>query len=138
METEYRFARSSEQVRVAEDVRDLCSTAGVLVVDAQGHGIISAKIASTVHDTFHALMLTELDRYGKTTPELFENINLRLALSITARNALGIVEKENTREISTMLNGESRPGGIFRFFEFRPPPPFVVSAAHRRFVNIYY
>src|SRR5438132_576584 len=71
MEPEYRFARSSEQVRVAEDLRDLCSTAGVLVVDAQGHGIISAKIASTVHDTFHALMLTELDRYGKTTPELF-------------------------------------------------------------------
>jgi len=32
---------------------------------------------------FKALMLTELDRYGKTTPELFENINLRLALSIT-------------------------------------------------------
>src|SRR5450755_4199734 len=55
METEYRFARSSEQVRVAEDLRDLCSTAGVLVVDAQGHGIISAKIASTVHDTFHAI-----------------------------------------------------------------------------------
>ncbi len=71
MEAEYRFARSSEQVRVAEDLRDLYSTAGVLLVDAQGHGIISAKIASTVHDTFHALMLTELDRYGKTTPELF-------------------------------------------------------------------
>src|SRR5439155_22693244 len=41
METEYRFARSSEQVRVADDVRDLCSTAGVLVVDAQRPGIIS-------------------------------------------------------------------------------------------------
>ena len=70
MESHYRFARSSEQVRVAEDLRELRSTAGVLVVDAEGHGIISAKIASTVHDTFHALMLTELDRYGKTTPEL--------------------------------------------------------------------
>src|SRR5258708_3763657 len=69
METEYRFAKSSEQVRVAEDLRDLCLTAGVLVVDAQGHGIIAAKIASTIHDTFHALILTELDRYGKVTPE---------------------------------------------------------------------
>ena len=37
METEYRFARSSEQVRVAEDLRDLYLTAGFLVVDAQGH-----------------------------------------------------------------------------------------------------
>ena len=114
MEAEYRFARRSEQVRVAENLRDLCSTAGVLVVDAQGHGIISAKIASTVHDTFHAFMLTELDRYGKTTPELFENINLRLALSVTARNALGISEKENAREIATMLYGEVRPGGHAR------------------------
>jgi serine phosphatase RsbU (regulator of sigma subunit) len=136
METEYRFARSSEQVRVAEDVRDLCLTAGVLVVDAQGHGIISAKIASTVHDTFHALMLTELDRYGKTTPDLFENINLRLALSITARNALGISEKENAREIATMLYGEVHPGGLFRFVNFGHPPPLVFSAEYGRFMNI--
>src|SRR5207244_11682364 len=68
MEPEYRKARSSEQIRVAEDVHELYETAGVLLVDAQGHGIISAKIASTVHDTFHALMLAELDRRGKPTP----------------------------------------------------------------------
>jgi serine phosphatase RsbU (regulator of sigma subunit) len=89
MQSEYRWARSSEQMRVAEDLRALYSTAGVLIVDAQGHGIISAKIASTVHDTFHALMLAELDRRGRTTPEFFERINLRLAYSVTARNALG-------------------------------------------------
>src|SRR5262249_57228011 len=94
MEGQYRAARSSEQVRVAEDVRDLYETAGVLLVDAQGHGIIAAKIASTVHDTFHALMLSELDHRGKTTPELFERLNLRLALSATARNALGRKDQE--------------------------------------------
>jgi serine phosphatase RsbU (regulator of sigma subunit) len=136
METEYRFAKGSEQVRVAEDLHDLCSTAGVLLVDAQGHGIISAKIASTVHDTFHALMLTELDRYGKTTPELFENINLRLALSVTARNALGVSEKEDAREIATMLYGEVRPGGNFRFVNFGHPAPLVFSAEYRKFMNI--
>jgi hypothetical protein len=63
LETEYRAARSSEQVRVGADLHQLYTTAGVLLVDAQGHGIISAKIASTVHDTFHALMLAELDRH---------------------------------------------------------------------------
>jgi serine phosphatase RsbU (regulator of sigma subunit) len=136
METEYRFARSSEQVRVAEDLGELCSTAGVLVVDAQGHGLISAKIASTVHDTFHALMLTELDRYGKTTPELFDNLNLRLAQSVTARNALGITEKEGAREIATMLYGEVRPGGLFRFVNFGHPPPLVYSAEFRKFMKI--
>jgi serine phosphatase RsbU (regulator of sigma subunit) len=136
MENQYRFAKSSEQVRVAEHLRDLYSTAGVLLVDAQGHGIISAKIASTVHDTFHALMLTELDRYGKVTPDLLENLNLRLAQSVTARNALGMSEKERAREIATMLYGEVRPGGLFRFANFGHPPPLVFSAEFRKFMNI--
>jgi serine phosphatase RsbU (regulator of sigma subunit) len=136
METEYRDARSSEQARVAEDLHELYTTAGALIVDAQGHGIISAKIASTVHDTFHALTLSELDRYGKTTPELFENLNLRLAQSVTARNALGITEKENARELATMLYGEVRPGGHFRFVNFGHPPPLVYSAEYRKFMKI--
>jgi hypothetical protein len=64
-EGEYRFAKSSEQVRVAKDLCDLQSAGGIRVLDAQGHGTISAKLASTVHDTFHALIPTELGRYGK-------------------------------------------------------------------------
>jgi len=136
METAYREARSSEQVRVAEDLRELYSTAGVLLVDAQGHGIISAKIASTVHDTFHALMLSELDHRGKTTPDLFERINLRLAQSVTARNALGRSEKENAQEIATMLYGEVHPYGNFRFVNFGHPPPLVFSAEYRKFMDI--
>lgn len=133
---EYRKAKSSEQLRVAEDLPELRTTAGVLLVDAQGHGIISAKIASTVHDTFHALMLAELDRYGKTTPGFFEKINLRLAQSVTARNALGRVPGDSTREIATMLYGEMRPEGHFRFVNFGHPPPLVFSAEYGRFVEI--
>jgi len=135
MEVEYRAARSSEQVRVAEALNELHSTAGVLLVDAQGHGLISAKIASTVHDTFHAFMLSELDHHGTTTPELFENINLRLAHSVTARNALGVSE-ENAREIATMLYGEVHPYGYFRFVNFGHPPPLVFSAEYRKFVEL--
>ena len=77
MEAAYRRARSLEQLRIAENLNDHYDTAGVLLVDAQGHGVISAKIASTVHDTFHALMLSELDHHGQTTPELFEQLNIR-------------------------------------------------------------
>lgn len=128
MEAEYRFAKSSEQVRVAEDLPELYSTAGILIVDAQGHGIISAKIASTVHDTFHALLLDELDEYGRTTPELFENLNLRLALSATARNTLGMTQQERSREVATLLYGEVHPDGVFRFANFGHPPPLVFSA----------
>jgi serine phosphatase RsbU (regulator of sigma subunit) len=136
LEREYREARSSEQVRIAEDLHELYTTAGVLLVDAQGHGIISAKIASTVHDTFHALMLAELDHRGKTTPDFFERINLRLALSVTARNALGRSEQANAQEIATMLYGEVRPYGYFRFVNFGHPPPLVFSAEYRKFMDI--
>ena len=134
--SEYRRAKISEQLRIAENLQELYTTAGVLLVDAQGHGIISAKIASTVHDTFHALMLAELDRNGKTTPDIFEKINLRLAQSVTARNALGRDENDNSREIATMLYGEIRPGGYFRFVNFGHPPPLVFSAEYDRFVEI--
>jgi len=136
MEAAYRGARSLEQLRVAEDLTDLYTTAGVLLVDAQGHGVISAKIASTVHDTFHAFMLSELDHHGKTTPELFEQINIRLAQSVTARNALGRSEKERAREIATMLYGEIRPSGHFRFVNFGHPPPLLFSAERRTFLEI--
>lgn len=136
LETQYRRARSSEQVRVAEDLHDLYTTAGVLLVDAEGHGIISAKIASTVHDTFHAFMLAELDRRGKTTPDMFERINLRLALSVTARNALGRSTEDNAREIATMLYGEVHPHGQFRFVNFGHPPPLVYSAEFRKFMEL--
>jgi len=131
---EYRRAKSSEQVRIAEDLQELRTTAGVLLVDAQGHGIISAKIASTVHDTFHAFMLSELDRNGRTTPDMFEKINLRLAQSVTARNALGRDKDDNSREIATMLYGETRPSGQFRFVNFGHPPPLVYSAEFKKFM----
>src|ERR1700726_3602458 len=47
LETEYRNARSSEQLRVAENLGELNNMAGVLLVDAQGQGIIAAKNGST-------------------------------------------------------------------------------------------
>ena len=136
LEREYRVARSSEQVRVAENLEELKGIAGVLLVDAEGHGVIAAKIASTVHDTFQAFMLAELDQRGRTTMQMFERINLRLAQSVTARNALGRSEHEWAREIATMLYGEVHPYGYFRFVNFGHPPPLVYSAEFGRFVEV--
>jgi serine phosphatase RsbU (regulator of sigma subunit) len=133
---EYRKAKRSEQLRIAEDLQALHTTAGVLLVDAQGHDIISAKIAATVHDTFQAFILSELDRNGRTTPDMFERINLRMAESVTARNALGCDGDENWRENATMLYGEIRPDGHFRFVDFGHPPPLVFSAEYGKFVDI--
>jgi serine phosphatase RsbU (regulator of sigma subunit) len=132
----YRKAKSSEQLRIAENLQELYTTAGVLLVDAQGHGSIAAKIASTVHDTFHTAMLCELDANGKTTADVFEIINLRLAHSVSARNALGFDTESNTQEIATMVYGEIRPDGLFRFVNFGHPPPLVFSAEYGKFMDI--
>jgi serine phosphatase RsbU (regulator of sigma subunit) len=133
---QYKEAKSSEQLRIAENLHELYTTAGVLLVDAQGHGSIAAKIASTVHDTFHTAMLCELDSNGKTTTNVFETINLRLAQSVSARNALGFDTEDGSREIATMVYGEVRPGGLFRFVNFGHPPPLVFSAEYGKFMEI--
>ncbi len=133
---QYRKAKSTEQLRIAENLHELYTTAGVLLVDAQGHGSIAAKIASTVHDTFHTAMLCELDSNGKTTADVFEIVNLRLAQSVTARNALGFDMADNSREIATMVYGEIRPDGHFRFVTFGHPPPLVFSAEYGKFMEI--
>ncbi len=49
---EYRKAKSFEQLRIAEDLPELKTTARVLLVDAQGHGLISGKIASQRRSIF--------------------------------------------------------------------------------------
>jgi serine phosphatase RsbU (regulator of sigma subunit) len=108
----------------------------VLIVDAQGHGIIAAKIASTVHDTLQAFMLSELDRSGTITPRLFEQLNLRLAQSATARNALGRSTDASSREIATMIYGEIQSTGEFRFVSFGHPPPLVFSSKYKRFMEV--
>jgi len=98
MEIEYRDARSSEQVRVAEDLHELYSTAGVLVVDAQGHGIISAK--SHPRFTTHFMPLCFPTRpQGKNNCGVIREDQLAIALSITARNALGKSEKRAPRRL---------------------------------------
>jgi len=61
---------------------------------------------------------------------------LRLAQSVTARNALGRSEKESAQEIATMLYGEVRPYGYFRFVNFGHPTPLVFSAEYRKFMDI--
>ena len=78
---EYRHAKSSEQLRVAEVLKELYTTAGVLLVDAQGHGIISAKIASTGHSGTHASQSMQVES-TKKSPGTFSG-RRRAALAIS-------------------------------------------------------
>jgi len=81
-------------------------------------------------------MLGEVDSNGETTPDFFERLNLRLAQSVTARNALGRDAEDSSREIATMVYGQVGPDGLFRFVNFGHPPQLVFSAEYGRFMNI--
>ncbi len=108
----------------------LYTTAGVLLVDAEGHGIIAAKIASTVHDTFQALMLSELDHRGKTTPEFFERLNLAAgAIGDGAQRAGKKPGREYARDCDDALR-RSAPVRTFSLRQFR------ASAATRFFGGV--
>jgi hypothetical protein len=123
------FVRVSgeKQRKAIEKVAESC--------DDAGDGCQEAN-QEYVHDTFHTAMLCELDSNGKTTADVFEIINLRLAQSVTARNALGCDPEDNSREIATMVYGEVRPDGLFRFVSFGHPPPLVFSAEFGKFMEI--
>ena len=60
---------------------------------------------------------------------------MRLAQSVTARNVLGF-GPDGSREIATMVYGEARPNGLFRFVNFGHLPPLVFSVEYGRFVEI--
>jgi len=47
-----------------------------------------------------------------------------------------VVKKCLAQEIATMLYGEVRPYGHFRFVNFGHPPPLVFSAEYRKFMDI--
>src|SRR5437879_11882497 len=63
-------------------------------------------------------------------------MNLRLALSGTARNALGRREKENAPSVATILYGDVHPYGYCRFVNFGHVPPLVFSGEFRKFMEI--
>ena len=132
--------QKSEKFRTGKNLpktcRSLYTTAGVLLVDAQGHGIISAKIASTVHDTFHSLMLSELDHSGKTTPG-----SSRRSISGWRSRSLPGTRWEGTKMTIRVRSrpcstAKSVPAGHFRFVNFGHPPPLVFSAEFDRFMEI--
>jgi hypothetical protein len=133
---QYTKAKSSEQLRIAENLHDLYTTAGVLLVDAQGHGSIAAKIASTVHDTFHTAMLCELDANGKQPRRSSRSSTSGLRIPLRPETHLAFDTENNTREIATMVYGEISTNGLFRFVNFGHPPPLVFSAEYGKFMDI--
>ena len=136
VETEYRKARSSEQVRVAEDLKELYTTAGVLLVDAEGHGIIRSE--NCIDGARH---VSGADAFGTGSSReddagIFREAQFAAGAIGDGSQCAGKSQDENTQEIATMLYGEVRPYGLFRFVNFGHPPPLVFSAEYRKFMDV--
>jgi len=92
-----------------------------------------SEIASTVHDTFMRSCSPNSIIGGKHARVVREN-ELKVAKSVSARNALGRSEKEKP-EIATSY-GEVHPYGYFRFVNFGHVPPIGLLRRFRKFMEI--
>jgi len=135
--TEYRNARSSEQLRIAEDLEELPHYGRSAISRCSGaRDHLGKDCLHRARLLFMHSCLSELDRYGKTTPGLFEKINLKIGAIRDARNALGRNPDDNSARSQPCLYGEMRGEGLFRFVNFGHPPPLVFSAEYSRFMDI--
>jgi hypothetical protein len=55
---------------------------------------------------------------------------------MAAAKAIGRSEEERAREIATMLYGEVRASGHFRFVNFGHPPPLLFSKERLKFMEV--
>lgn len=128
-------AKSAGRLQVAANLERLRRLGGILVANVAGHEEVDAVTAYGLHESFHMGALAELDRYGEITTRLFEYINTRFCKSKSARNRAGIVGADATKFI-TMLYGEIKENGRFRFLSAAHPPPLVFSYQFNRIVDI--
>jgi serine phosphatase RsbU (regulator of sigma subunit) len=118
---------------IAQNLRKLRNTGGVLVADVAGHGFTDALRALMLHQAFHTAALYEMDLNGEITIRLLEQINTRFLKSRTLRTPLA--DKDSAVFI-TLIYGEIFHTGHFRFISAGHPPPLVFSREFDRFVEI--
>ncbi len=97
---------------------------GIAIVDVSGHNETDALLAAMLHQAFLLGALYEMDIYGEITRRLFENLNTRMYNSSSGG------------KFATMIYGEIRTDGTFKFLSAGHPPPLVFSNLHNRFMEI--
>ena len=134
---EYKRAKRSEQLRIAEDPsgtpHDRRSSTGGR--SGARHYLGEDCLNCPRHlPCIHAFGAGSERK--NNTRHVREDQSAARPSHVTARNALGWDKDDNSREIATMLYGEIRPSGHFRFVNFGHPPPLVFSAEYEKFVEI--
>lgn len=117
-------ARAAGRAEVAQQLELNKTRAGILVADVAGHRMTDALVAAMLHQAFLLGTYYELEMFGQITTKLFEHIKTRF------------FESTGLNKYVTMIYGEIRSGGRFRFISAGHPPPLVFSREFGRFVSI--
>jgi len=124
LDARIRAARAAGRAEVAQQLELNRTRAGILIADVAGHRITDALVAAMLHQAFLLGSYYELEMFGQITTKLFEHIKTRF------------YESTGLNKYVTMLYGEIRSGGRFRFISAGHPPPVIFSREFERFVNI--
>ena len=119
-----RAAQKSGRVEVQHNLERRHTRAGIVLADVSGHHLTDALLAVTLHQAFLLGSIYEMDRHGRITTRLFENLNTRFYRS------------SSVNRFVTMIYGEISEQGAFRFVSAAHPGPVVFSREYNRIVTI--
>ena len=127
-----------DKIREAEETGNLLLAAtlagnldrfGILVADAAGHRMGDSVTANYLHAAFKTGVAYELARHGEVTAGLFEMLNTIFYNRMTP-------EFLKSKPFVTLLYGEVRNDGRFRFLSAGHPPPIVYSREFNKVVAL--
>jgi serine phosphatase RsbU (regulator of sigma subunit) len=102
---------------------------GILIADAAGHRIGDSVTANFLHAAFKTGVAYELARHGEVTAGLFEMLNTIFYNRMTPETLV-------SKPFVTLLYGEVRNDGRFRFLSAGHPPPIVFSQKLDKIVSL--
>ena len=133
----------------AAKLKKLYNRFGILIADAAGHRIGDSITANFLHGAFKTGVAYELMRHGEVTASLFEMLNTifynRMAEESDAKGRpIGppyiMTPRVLTPDVPpylTLIYGEVRNDGRFRYLSAGHPPPIVFSQKFDRIVTLY-
>lgn len=118
------IAEKEGRLGVRDKLIDLKNKSGILLSDVSGHSITDSLLNAMLHQAFLIGASYELSINGEITVDLFETINQRFYQSSAIDKYI------------TMIYGEIRNNGDFRFISAAHPLPLIFSSKYNKIVNI--
>lgn len=117
-------AELTNNIQIIQKLELLKNKAGILLADVSGHSITDSLLNAMLHQSFLVGAGYELTMYGEITTNLFEAINHRF------------YQSSSIDKFITMIYGEIRNNGDFRFITAGHNLPLVFSNKYNKIVTI--